>query len=90
MFAEDLSAFFDTDDFAVSATIGTATVSGILDRQFVTVNDVDGYHPVFMCATADVSAVAKGAACAISGVNYIVVSNQPDGTGVTNIVLREA
>ena len=38
MFVEDFNEFFSSDEMADNATIGTATVTGIFESQFVEVN----------------------------------------------------
>lgn len=90
-FTEDLTQFFDTDDFAVAATISSATVNGIFENQFLGAPgeaDVAGTVPTFTCRTADVSSVTAGTTVTISAVNYVVTGVHPDGTGVTMLILR--
>lgn len=93
-FAEDLSVFFSTDDFAVAATHnGTTTVNGIFDKLYLEtdagIGGVQGNQPVFVCKAADVSAVAHGDTLAISGTTYKVVGVEPDGTGLVLLRLEE-
>lgn len=96
--ADDRSYFFAVDDFAVAATYTPAggvasTVNGVFDNDFVEV-DTGGsvtfaqQQATFMCRTADVSNAAEGDAITISGENYIVRVVQPDGTGMTNLILE--
>lgn len=96
--ADDRSYFFAVDDFAVAATYTPAggsasTVNGVFDNDFVEV-DTGGsvtfaqQQATFMCRTADVSSAAEGDAITISGENYIVRIVQPDGTGMTNLILE--
>lgn len=90
-FTEDLTQFFDPDEFGVSATIGAATVSGIFDNQFLGAPGeaaVASATPTFTCRTADVSSVTSGTTLVISSITYTVVGVHPDGTGVTVLVLR--
>lgn len=94
MFAEDLAPFFDVDDFAVTASIGSVTVKGIFD------NPSKDYHlglagisdskPTFTGRTADLAAALYGTAITINGINWTVEDNNPDGTGVTVLVLKES
>ena len=88
-FTEDLTAFFDTDGFAVTATVGDGSVSGIFDHEFVEAQGVAGEVPVFLCAASDVSAVAVGAALTVNGQAYAVRVRQADGTGLMRLVLEE-
>lgn len=94
-FTEDLDRFFGLrgSSFAVTATIDGNSVTGIFDHEFVTIEDglaqVEAEKPVFTCATSDVSAIDHGDTCTVNGTNYLVVSNQPDGTGVSKLLLEE-
>lgn len=96
--ADDRSYFVAVDDFGVAATYTPAggvasTVNGVFDNDFVEV-DTGGsvtfaqQQATFMCRTADVSSAAEGDAITISGENYIVRIVQPDGTGMTNLILE--
>lgn len=96
--ADDRSYFLAIDDFGVAATYTPAggaasTVNGIFDNDFVEV-DTGGsvafaqQQATFMCRTADVSAAAEGDAIVIGGESYIVRIVQPDGTGMTNLILE--
>lgn len=91
-FTEDLTQFFDTDDFGVAATIGAATVNGIFENQFLGAPGeapVAGTVPTFTCRTTDVSSVVSGTSTAvINSATYTVVGIHPDGTGVTTLILR--
>lgn len=89
-FTEDLTVFFDPDDFGIGATIGASSVNGIFRHEAIEVQGVIGERPTFQCRTVDVSSVTPGAAASISGTNYIVRVVLPDGTGVTRMILEEA
>jgi len=96
--ADDRSYFYAVDDFGVAAIYTPAggsasTVNGVFDNDFVEI-DTGGavsfaqQQATFMCRTADVSSAAEGDAITISGENYIVRIVQPDGTGMTNLILE--
>lgn len=87
-FEEDLSEFLDAGDFAVSAIIGAASVEGIFDRQYVEVNGMESYRPTFLCAAADVAAIARGAAINVEGAAFELAEQQPDGTGMVLLILE--
>jgi hypothetical protein len=93
-FAEDLTQFFDTDDFGVAATYnGSATVNGIFDNGFSAIGNepgVEGSMPAFTCRAADIPSVAHGDTLVISAVTYTVVGVHPDGTGVVTLALSES
>jgi len=89
MFTEDLSEFLDATEMADNATIGSATVAGIFDNQFVEVHGIEGVRPVFTCDESDVSSIAHGDALTIKTVSYKVAGVQPDGTGLTSLILEK-
>lgn len=93
-FTEDLSVFFSTDDFAVTATVGAASVSVIFDREHVEAmggfgGGIDATQPTALLKTSDVTArsIARNTAIVISGTTYYVQSLRPDGTGLTLLAL---
>ena len=90
MFTEDLTDFLDPDDFAVQAVYLGQNVNGILDREFVMVLDMEAEHPTFTCRAADVSNAAHGDAITVNSTAYTVVGLQPDGTGITKLILQES
>ena len=89
--------FFDSDDFASSATFtdvsaGTSsTVKGIFDKESVeqAVGEAGLIEevPVFTCKTSDVSNATFNDNLAIDGTTYYIKELLPDGTGVTRITL---
>lgn len=100
--AADLAIFFATSDFGVSATLtpgtGSAiTLNGIFDNahQMVDMDNasVSSVAPVFTCRTSDLDGLRMGKArggdqIVIAGVTYLVRDAQPDGTGVTALILE--
>ncbi len=90
-FAEDLSPFFDEDDFAVAGTLQGVAVSGILDEEYVEPlgNLVEGRAPVFTCRSADVPSVAQGQTLVVGARSFKVRGVEPDGTGVVLLRLEE-
>lgn len=89
MFAEDLSVFTDTDDFAVTATVDGSSVNGIFGNAFVLVDFIESDKPVFDCASADIVGVVHGDTVTIGSDTYKVRGIQPDGTGMTRLILEE-
>lgn len=90
-FTEDITAFFDTDDFAVSATVGAATFNVIFDNAYLSAGgdaSVAGTQPMCHARSADVSGVSIGSTMTVNSVAYVVTGLHPDGTGVTVITLR--
>jgi len=82
--ADRLAMLADWD----SAVFGADTISGVFDNKFVEVNGVEDVHPVFTCRTADVPGVAQGSAITVNGTAYTVVGVQPDGTGMSMLLLE--
>lgn len=93
MFAEDLSAFFDVaGGFAVNATIGGLPVAGIFDNgyQGALTGAIESSAPTFIAPTANVAAVVQGTAITVNATAYSVTGVEPDGTGVTTLILERA
>ncbi len=94
----DLDTFLDTDEFAVEATYKTRKIKIIFDAGFdpVTIGqlEVEGVGPTVTVKSSDVDGVAHNDELVIpvTGVNtkYKVVGIQPDGTGMTTLILMEA
>lgn len=85
------NVFFNTDEFGSSATYthgGTpATVKGIFDNEYVSIQGVESLAPVFRTATASVPSAEHGDTLVIDGTTYYIIGIQPDGTGVTLLIL---
>jgi len=92
MFTEDLTPFLDVAaGFAVSAVIGAATVPVIFDTAYTSAGGmVESTGPQCQGKTSDLAAAVQGTAITINGQAYTVTGNQPDGTGMTVLQLREA
>ena len=91
--AADRAIFFDVDDFGTAATFAGGTVNGIFDNDFIEVETGAGVgvalqQPRFICRTADVSSAAEGNAITIGGTAYTIRIVQPDGTGMTTLILE--
>lgn len=91
-FAEDLDGYFA--DFAVTATIGAASVPVIFDREHVDTmgafaGGIDATSPSALMKTADVAAnsVARNTVLVIGGTTYYAQRQMPDGTGLTRVML---
>lgn len=91
-FVEDFAPYFI--DFGVNALIGAATVRVIFDRAFIASmnGQVDATEPMCVIKSSDVTAQALvfGSAITISGIAYKVRGIQPDGTGITTLMLELA
>jgi len=96
--AADLAGFFDTDAHGVSATItiggSSSTINVILNKEYFAIDpglgiDVEGTQPVVTGRTSDMSGVDNEDTITIDSITYNIVSTQPDGTGVTALVLEQ-
>jgi hypothetical protein len=88
---EDLAPFFA--DFAVDATVNGAAVRGIFDNGFALGSvgiGMAGTQPTLRLRTADVAADPVGQAVSVNAVAYTVAAHEPDGTGVSVLMLERA
>ena len=90
MFTEDLSVFFDTDDFATAATYNGATaVAVIFDAAYLAQLGIAGTNPVALGQASVFPAAAVGKTLAIGGTNYIIRDRQPQDDGATVLLQLE-
>ena len=90
MFAEDLSPFFNAAEFASSATLDGASVAGIFDNTYAEVFGMASRAPMFMLPTASAASATQASVLVTGGITYRVTSVQPDGTGVTTLMLERS
>ena len=95
-FTEDLEAFCDADEFGTQTAYtpqgaaSSISVNGIFDNGYREDLGMEGARPRLLCPHAKVPAVRRGDAFVINGVRYLVVTPEPDGTGMVNLVLELA
>lgn len=89
-----LAPFFT--DFAVNATwsVGAKTVKVIHDTGFQAAElgllaGVEGVRRTALVATADMPTAAHGETLTIGSTAYVIRGVQPDGTGVTLLLLQD-
>jgi hypothetical protein len=85
---QDIASMLSVSEFATEVTIAGQPVRAIFDAAYVDPLGVAQVRPVLTCATADVAAVARGAAVVIGAASYVVRGIEPDGTGVTLLILE--
>lgn len=90
MFAEDLSPFFNTAELATAATLDGAAVAGIFDNAYAESFEMATRMPMFMLPTASAASATLASVLVIGGTSYRVTSVQPDGTGVTTLMLERS
>lgn len=104
MFVEDLSAFLS--DFGVLATLDGTEVRGIFDAEYAVSDvgiGISTTQPAFTLATVDVPSTVidwfryyqdpdqpVGAVLTVAGASYAIVAHEPDGTGMSRLLLRAA
>ncbi|WP_298938132.1 head-tail joining protein [uncultured Ruegeria sp.] len=96
---EDLSAFFEPDEFATSAVITrgaemVAEVLGIFDdpNEVATLGEYEIDHPMprFVCPEIDVANARKGDVVTIEGKAFDLMQEpELDGTGIAALMLAE-
>ncbi len=95
-FKEDLltdldDVFFNNDDFSVDVTYKLATIQGIFDNEFFeSVDDSVGVEttaPKVIVKSSDVVGAVHGETMTINTIDYKIIGIQPDGTGITEILL---
>lgn len=92
----DRLALLSADDFGVAITVGAETIYGIFDKDYLAVSngevDVESDSPMVLVRSSDVTAqsIAVATSLVISSATYVVTSVQPDGTGMTRLVLRDS
>lgn len=92
MFTEDLSVFFD--DLATTATLNGVAVQCYFDNAYA-LGDVGMYgvassQPTLTLPTASLPANPVGKSVVVQGGNYTVALHQPNGTGISRLLLEVA
>ena len=92
MFTEDLTEFFNPDEFAITATLqGGTSVNVIFDQEYVRGLDMVGCtNPVALAIATTVSASNVGQTLTISGTAYTIRDRRPVDDGATVILELEA
>jgi len=86
--AADLLSLFDLDDFAVEVTLNGSSIRAIVDYEDVEVMGDYSRWPVLTVRTSDLDADPHGDTVVLNGTSYTIVNVDPDGTGVSRIVLN--
>jgi hypothetical protein len=99
MFVENLAAFFAdfgpaVNGVPVSVTVGGVVVSAIFDNGYAlgSVGPIGmaSSQPMLTLATASVPANPVGTAVVVGAVNYTIGAHEPDGTGISQLMLEAA
>lgn len=91
-FAEALAPLFA--DFAVAVTVDGVTRAAIFDNGYATgavgAFGMASSAPMLTMPTTSVPASPVGKAVVVAGANYTVAEHQPDGSGVSTLILERA
>lgn len=92
MFTEDLSVFFNTDEFAIAATYDAAgvntTIAVIFDNSYLQqVGLVASSEPVALAKASAVAVDPVGKTLTVSGVGYVIRNIEPVDDGAV-VLLR--
>jgi hypothetical protein len=96
--SDDLSIFFELDDFGTEAVYTQTnkrpiTISGIFDNPHASVTatemmDVTIPKPTYVCRTVDIPTAAEGDTIKINSITYTVRIVVTDGLGVTTLMME--
>jgi hypothetical protein len=89
---DDAGGFFN--DFGEPALLQDGTeITVIFDAAYQTASpmgvDIESSKPMAMAKSTDVENEVHGNTITIRGTIYMIVGIQPDGTGMTNLILSE-
>ena len=91
-FTENLDEFLDTEEFASSVVQGAKTFLGVFTDEYEGTFEIEGKHPVLVVkdtALAATPATVQGVTLTVDGVSYKVQEIQPDGTGMSTLLLEK-
>jgi hypothetical protein len=90
---EDRLSFLNPEEFGTEAVVNNAKVCGIFSDAYAAIDEVTGEAattaPQFLCRSADITAVGRGTTVRINSIDYKVIDIQPDGTGMTRLILSK-
>ncbi len=85
--ADRLSMLSDWD----TLTVGVTNIAGIFGDVYFEAVDIQGSQPMFHCRVMDLPAITYGTTTGtVNGVTYKIMRTEPDGTGMTNLILQES
>lgn len=92
MFAEDLTPFFSVSEFATAGQLAGQPVRGIFDNGHalgaVGMVGMAGTQPAYTLPTASITGEACGQTLVLGATTYTVVAHEPDGAGVSRLLLE--
>jgi len=89
----DLDDFLNNEEFAVEVQIGERIIYGIFDDEYNAVNiqtgEIAQTEPQVIVKSSDIENLALDTEIIINGIVYKVKEIQPDGTGLTTLILSK-
>ncbi len=89
----DLDTFLDNEEFAVDITYNSGTIQGIFDNEFIASVEgevgIESTIPQVLVKSSDVASASHDDTMTIDSVVYNIIGIQPDGTGLTLILLSQ-
>ena len=74
-------------DFGIAATVNGVAVTGVFDAEYADAFGItNGTRPVLLLPSTVAASV--GHSVVVSGITYTVAEIQPDGTGLTRLMLK--
>lgn len=101
-FQEDMTVFFNTADFAVTGKIIFTDITGILSKEYVETEKIQGFKPVFTCPYSSVATIMEENGGSIRGENlvfdentvdqktYVIQAVQEEEDGIAKLILEDA
>jgi hypothetical protein len=77
--------------FGVSVSSDRGDLVGIFDAEYVSPGDIEDAAPMLECRESDVRrlSLAKGSVLQINSATYRVRRHEPDGTGMSRLILEQ-
>ena len=91
MFTEDFSAYLNAAEFSVPATLaGGEVVQVIFDDAYQPglANLMESSQPTAIGRSSELAALSHGDELQIAERSYVLAGSQPDGTGLTRLMLE--
>lgn len=73
-----------------AVVLGAATFYGIFDKTYVDPLGITSSEPRLVAKSTDVASATLGTPITVNGTAYTVREKQPDGTGMTTLLLEAA
>jgi hypothetical protein len=85
---EDTDIFFNPEEFGVEAIIREKSVAGLMSSVQIISNDVETLKTTFTCTSRFVRGIGHGEKVRIKDQYYQLVGLQPEGSGLTVLILE--